>query len=169
MIKCPQCANSLPDSYVRCQFCGADVSKVAKVGGAADITARKTYNWGPARWVVVAYNFIAVYYIATGAFSLLMGSGVLTGGKPNPFALLGGAFSALVGCALAFRWEVFRSVIYFFLALSVAGGLLQLLMFSAMTAFGAIVYLQICLTSISVIASGLMFYCYGQMTEDLYG
>lgn len=169
MKKCPSCSNSLPDSFVRCQFCGADVTGAARIQGATDIPQRQTYQWGPAKWLVVAYYVISAYYILTGGFGILMGSGVLTGSKSNMLGIGSGVFTALVGCALVFKWDALRSVIVFFLSAQIACGLLSMLMFSPLLKLGPAMMVLMIMYGFNVCLSAFMFYLFHAVNEDTYG
>ena len=169
MIKCTSCNNSLPDGFVRCQFCGADVTNAVRVKGASDIPQRQSYSWGPARWLVVSYYVISAYYLLSGGFAILGGSGLLTGGKSNMLGIGSGVFTVLVGCGLIFKWDLLRSVIVFFLCAQIALGLLSMLMLSAALALGPAIMLMMVLNGINVCVSGFMFYLYHAINEDTYG
>ncbi len=166
VIKCPSCNNSLPDTFVRCQFCGADVSRAARVQGAADIPNRPSYSWGPPTWLVVTYYIISGYYILSGGFGILASSGVLTGGKANMLGVGSGVFTALVGTALVFKWDVLRSVIVFFLSAQIACGLLSMMMLSPMLKLGAAALVMMILYGLNVALSAFMFYLYHAVNED---
>ncbi|MDR3691806.1 MAG: hypothetical protein P4L46_20670 [Fimbriimonas sp.] len=169
MKKCPSCNNSLPDSSVRCQFCGTDVAGAPRVQGVTDIPQRQSYSWGPAKWLVVAYYVISGYYILSGGFGILASSGLLTGGKPNMLGIGSGVFTALVGCGLVFKWDLLRSVIVFFLCAQIACGLLSMLMFSAMLALGPAITVMMILYGLNVAVSAFMFYLFHAINEDTYG
>jgi hypothetical protein len=159
----------LPDGFVRCQFCGADVTGASRVQGASDIRQRPTYSWGPPKWLVVTYYVISAYYILSGGFGILGSSGLLTGAKSNMLGIGSGVFTLVVGCGLIFRWDVLRSVIVFFLSAQIACGLLSMLMFSPMLRLGPAITVMMILFGLNVALSAFMFYLYHAINEDTYG
>jgi len=167
MIKCPSCNNSLPDGFVRCQFCGEDVTRAARVQGVTDIPQRQSYNWGPAKWLVVAYYLISGYYILSGGFGIFASSGLLTGGKANMLGVGSGVFTALVGCGLLFKWDALRSVIVFFLCAQIACGLLSMMTFSAMLSLGPAIMVMMVLYGLNVALSAFMFYLYHAINDGI--
>lgn len=124
-IKCPGCGNSLPANAARCQFCGADTSKVQRPApppGKPKIKAFET-----PKWVWFAYYAVAVWWILGGTLDVLDGFYVF--GKPEEIAeaerLLGqalgpsyvtivaGAITALFGVGLVVRVEIIRGIVNF--------------------------------------------------------
>jgi len=133
MITCTGCHNTLPDWAQKCQFCGANVTKVARPVAAP---SRGSVPLQPtAKWVWVVYFIIAIYWLVSG----LTGIGTTIKDATTPRELLGmtytpgfglfqmlsiawSTFTAVVGAGLALRVEAARGVVNFFSFLKIFFG-----------------------------------------------
>src|SRR5213083_132352 len=109
MIQCPNCKNSLPDTFTRCQFCGADVAKVPRPVMPPK-ASRPLYE--PPKWVWIAYYGIAAYWVIGGGMDVFRGVKALSGA--GFFAYIGIAFgvaTALVGLGLILHAEIVRGLV----------------------------------------------------------
>ena len=92
MIQCPGCGRTLPNGAVRCQFCGADLSNVARPRAAAP--ARKVK--GPPTYIMTLYHVGAGWWILQGGRTVAVSLGIL----PEMMSALGGAFAGFVIVAI---------------------------------------------------------------------
>lgn len=124
MIQCPQCRNSLPDTFTKCQFCGADVTKVPRP--VQPKVQRSSYG-EPAKWVFLAYYGIAGYWLIGGAMDIFRGVKSLE--ESGGFAYIGivfGAITALVAIGLMARIELVRGIVNILSFLRILSGALGL-------------------------------------------
>jgi hypothetical protein len=124
MIQCPNCKNTLPDTFTQCQFCGADVTKVVRPAPTKK-ASRPLYE--PPKWVWIAYFGIAGYWLIGGIMDVVRGLTSLSGA--GAFAYIGiafGAFTALVGIGLMARVELVRGIVNVICFLRIIFGLLGL-------------------------------------------
>lgn len=123
MIQCPQCRNTLPDTFVKCQFCGADVTKVPR---PVQPKAKKVGYEIP-KWVWLAYFGVAGYWLIGGIMDIVRGLQSLE--KAGGFAYFGivfGAITALVAIGLMARVELVRGIVNILCFLRILNGALTL-------------------------------------------
>ena len=106
MITCPKCQSPLPDWATSCQFCGADVGKVARPGAVP--TQKRASVGGPARWVWVTYYLIAGYWVVSGGLEILKTCTDRSG--PNWVVIVFAGVSALLGVGLICQVEEARGI-----------------------------------------------------------
>jgi hypothetical protein len=113
--------------------------------------------------VIFAYYAIAIYWIISGTWTILSGSGILTHKDPTIISIIVGAVNVLVGFGLVFKVEVMRSIVNFFCFLNIAVGLLGLWEAVLLMPFFHLLGIVLILTQMLQIAtSGLMIYLIGE-------
>jgi hypothetical protein len=168
MIKCPSCQASLPAWATVCQFCKADVSKVARPAGAP---AKKTGR-PVASWIWGAYYSLAAFYVLSGIYDIAM---TFVRSKEkfmgeeiglSFFSYIGiaiGAITALVGLGLIFRVELARGVVNFLCGLQIIFGLFGLAGAVLGTLFsGALGFVLVIMQVVQIAAAGFMIYVIGE-------
>ncbi len=142
MITCTGCHNTLPDWAQKCQFCGADVTKVARpvvVGNKPKAAAPS------ATWIMPVYYALCAYWIISGIGHaaetyhvaitpvkvefLGMKETMEAPGFASFSAILGfliSGFRIIVGTGLAARLEFARGIANFLAGLSILFGILGL-------------------------------------------
>lgn len=77
-VKCPQCRQSLPGAAMRCHFCGADLSRMARPAAAvAQVQARKAAKSTAPDWREVAFYILAGLWILNAGLEIAQGSGLI--------------------------------------------------------------------------------------------
>ena len=161
MIQCPGCSNTLQDHAVRCQFCGADVSKVPRPPAAKK--AVSTYG-APAKWIWPTYYTVSGYWALSGAFDVVRALGLLSGAKEvDSFMVVIGAVLMLIGVGLILRVELIRGIINVVCWLKIAVGIVgAILSLGIMALFGAIGILFLVLNLLDIATGGFMIYLVGE-------
>jgi hypothetical protein len=124
MIQCPNCKNTLPNGFTRCQFCGTDVSNVPRPPDAEKVVRT---SFQVANWVWIAYFGIAGYWLLGGAIDVFRGIQALP--KAGDIAYVGIAFggaTALVAIGLIMRAELVRGLVNILSFLRILDGALGL-------------------------------------------
>lgn len=141
MITCTGCHNTLPDWAQKCQFCGADVTKVSRPAAAPNQKSQPLMK--AASWIWPAYYVLACYWIVSGlggAFdtyhTAVTPVTVKLFGQTDTYtpgfgfwAILGfviSGFTLLVGLGLLARVELARGVANFLAAVKILRGILGL-------------------------------------------
>ncbi|GIV01239.1 MAG: hypothetical protein KatS3mg015_0069 [Fimbriimonadales bacterium] len=123
MIQCPQCGNFVPPTFVRCQFCGRDLSNIARAvrGASSGTTAKEVF-----------YYILAGLWVLFGLLGVVLGSLAYAGafGEEAATEEMGLDFAVavvqlLIGAGLLFQadWAIAiaRVLCYITLALGVLG------------------------------------------------
>ena len=71
IIKCPGCGQSLPATYIKCQFCGADVSGVPRPAQTPDAPNLRS-QIKDATWPWPAYRCLVVFWMLSALGGLVM-------------------------------------------------------------------------------------------------
>lgn len=182
MIVCSSCHQSLPDWAQKCQFCGADVSKVARPVG---VDTRQTTSYsGTASWIWPAYYVLCLYWILSALGNAF--NAYHTAVTPVTIKLFGqsmteapgfsfwtyidfaiAAFGLLVGIGLAARVELARGIANFFACLKILRGVLGIataLMSSLFIGFwGLLISL---LSLLDVVAGAMTIYLIGETEKS---
>lgn len=118
MIQCPSCKNTLPDWAQKCQFCGADVTKVPRPKAAPQQKAYRTAGSGYANKNLIwgLYYFFAVWWIIDGGLTLATAKG-------SVLEIVIGSIQALVGVGLLLRIDFLRGVFNVLAFLGLLGAL----------------------------------------------
>ena len=179
MIACSGCHNTLPDWAQKCQFCGADVTKVSRPAPVG----KKPQTYAPSpTWIWPVYYALCAYWIVSG-----LGHGAETyhtaitpvkveflGIKqtmeaPGFFAfwsIVGfalAAFRVVVGIGLAARIELARGIANFLSALSILFGLLGLVSsFTSAIFLGPWAILGIVINTVDIIVGAMTIYLIGE-------
>lgn len=125
MIQCPNCGNSLPDTFAKCQFCGADVTKVPRPIAQPKQAASPYFQ--TAKWVWVAYYGIGGYWLLGGGMDIFRSLRSMSeAGFFAYFGLALGAFSVLVAIGLIARIELVRGIVNILSWLRIVSGALAL-------------------------------------------
>lgn len=170
MINCPGCGQKLPDTFVRCQFCGADVAKVPRP--VQPVQQKRYYE--PPKWVLIAYYGIAIYWLIGGGKDLYRGLGFMSDPN-NPLGFLGmfsvivGGVTCIIAIGLLLKLEWVRAIVNFFNFLKIAFGLMSLWgLVTASLAVGPIALLWIGMTVLDIATAVLMIYLIGE-TDRIAG
>ena len=164
MIQCPSCKNSLPDTFTRCQFCGADVTKVPR----PVVTKVVKPSYQPDKWVWVAYFGIAGYWLIGGAMDIFRGIQSLNSAGFFSYIGIGfGALTAVVAIGLMARVELARGIVnvlcflrIIFGAIGLWGALLGSLV------VGPIALLFAIFSAFDILSGGLMIYLLGETEKS---
>src|SRR4051794_21836396 len=83
-IQCPNCKQSLPPGAMRCQFCGMDLSQMARPAHAvaanrAHAQARSTAP----HWTEIAFQVLAGMWVLNAAFEVVQGLGLIPAFMPS--------------------------------------------------------------------------------------
>jgi hypothetical protein len=173
MITCTGCHNTLPDWAQKCQFCGADVTKVARPVA----TPRGPVALKPAAgWVWVVYFIVAAYWLISG----LTGIGTTVKDATTPRELLHmtytpgfglfqilsiawSTFTAAVGAGLALRIEAARGVVNFFSFIKIFVGVCGVaLAFLGTMLAGPLGLLFVAIFTLDIIIGALTIYTIGE-------
>lgn len=179
MIACSGCRATLPDWAQKCQFCGADVTKVARPKPDYPRDNSKPLV-APAGWIFPAYYALCAYWIISGLAGIanayhvavtpvtMKFMGVTTTETPGfGFGFILGAaigtFSLLVGIGLLARVEIARGIANFLAGLNIIFGLLGLAGSLIGAAFAGPWGLLLSLKCVlDIVTSGLMIYLIGE-------
>ena len=182
MIACTSCHNTLPDWAQKCQFCGADVTKVARPAGdrpksSAPLTKAASWIW-PVYYALCAYWVISglsgifeTYHVAVTPVTTKF-LGITTTETPGFgfWSIIGfgiGAFSLLVGIGLALRVEIARGVANFLAALNILFGLAGLAGSLAGTAFvGGLGFILALKHTLDIIVGAMTIYLIGETEKN---
>jgi hypothetical protein len=163
MIQCPRCNATLPDANVVCQFCGADVSKVAR---PVPVTRDRGPLTPTPQWVMGAYYAISVYYIVEALYEIGIGC-VALNGKGGSFAggfsIAMGVLTLIIGLGLLFKIEIVRGIVNFFCGLQILFGLFGLAgAVMGTMLFGALGFLNVVMQMLQIATAGFMIYLIGE-------
>lgn len=178
MITCSGCHNTLPDWAQRCQFCGADVTKVARPVAAGPAKPRP---YAPsATWIWPVYYALCAYWILGGighgfqvyhdavtpiTIRLFGVSETVTPGF-GFWQIVGLAlalFQLLVGLGLAARVELARGVANFLAAFSILFGLAGLAgSFLGAMVLGPWAIFRIVMNTVDIIVGAMTIYLIGE-------
>lgn len=157
MIKCPGCGNTLPDSFVRCQFCGADTTSVPRPAPVQKSRAKQAE--GAPAWVTPAYYAVCGYYILSGLVS------VITGLKSPGVMILGG-INICFGIGLAAKIDFIRGIANIICWIQIVLGALGIMGALALSALiGPLAFVLVGLDVIQIGAAGFMIYLIGETDE----
>lgn len=161
MFQCPNCSNTLSDNIVRCQFCGADVSKVLRPPTPTKVS--RPYP-GPAKWIWPTYYIVSAYWILSGAFDAVRALGVFGASKEvDGFMLVIGSLNVAIGLGLVFRVELIRGFINVICWLQIAVSVLGAITSLFLVAFvGPIAFLFVFLHLLDIATAGLLIYLVGE-------
>lgn len=168
MIQCPGCGQSLPDTFSRCQFCGADVARVPR-----PVQAKvQTHYYQPANWVWIAYYGIACWWLIGGAKDVY--GGLKTMGRDDLlfpgigiFGVIVGGVTVCIALGIILRLEFVRAIVNFWNFVKILMGLLSL--YGSVTAslfVGPIALLWIFLTILDLASAVMMIYLIGETDKS---
>lgn len=182
MIACSGCHATLPDWAQKCQFCGADVTKIARP--VADLPRKSAPLVKAAGWIWPAYYALAFYWVVSGiggAFDTyrtavtpvtikFMGTSMTNRPGFGFWSILGfaiAAFTLLVGIGLAARVEIARGVANFLAAVKILFGILGVVGALAGTLLiGPLGLLLALLKTLDVIAGAMTIYLIGETEKN---
>ncbi len=173
MIQCPQCKNTLPDFVQACQFCGADVSKLAKASGGSG--EPKTGSGVDRKWVLIAYYVVGSLWLLDAGFGIVSSIRGLTSGEGDSikiFAIAGILVSA-VHLFAAIGWlariRLVRTIIRWILGLNLIFSLLDLIpAVISILAIGVFGLLSTLLVMLQIAVYAGMFWLMGETESDLW-
>lgn len=156
MRQCPHCHAAVPDRVVRCPACGGVLPPPVRL--STDAQRRPPLSApGTPKWVPVAYNIIAGYWILSGGFSLVSAL-AHGGGKTGSYvAAAFGLFTVLIGLGLLLRIEIVRGIVNVLCALQIIGGAIGVL-----GAFLRGAPLELVLSFVQIGTAGFMIYLIGE-------
>ncbi|MFZ4506656.1 MAG: hypothetical protein ACOYON_03045 [Fimbriimonas sp.] len=121
MIECPSCKQQLPEWAQTCQFCKADVSKIARPKSSPKMGAS-----GVPQSIWIAYYGIASYFVLTGliriVITLVQAKGDL--GSYGAVGLISAGISIIIGAGLIAKINFIRGIVNFCSALNALGAAL---------------------------------------------
>ena len=171
----PPCQASLPDWAKSCQFCGTDVTKLARPDRTVE---KKRYaEFETPQWIWVCYYLIAAWWILGGLYSLAESFYVfgkplellklekdvgITAG-PNIFGALYGGITALFGLGLVLKLEIIRGIVNVIAGIKLAFGLLGLAgSLLGMMFAGALGLIFVLTNIVDVITAGMLIWLIGE-------
>lgn len=105
MIQCPQCGNTVPATFVRCQFCGCDLRNVPRPGSRGSGTGTSAKE--------VIYYVLAGLWVLLGLAEVVLGSialaaGLAEEGESPGVTVAFGVLRLLLGAGLLFQadWAI---------------------------------------------------------------
>lgn len=183
MITCSGCHQTLPDWAQKCQFCGADVTKVAR---PVAVTAKSRPLTPTASWIWPVYYSLCAYWVISG-----MGHAAdtyHTAITPVKMEFMGiketmeapgfGSFAAIlgfgvsifrivVGIGLAARLEFARGIANFLAGLSILFGVLGLAGSLIGTMFAGPWGLVLALmNTLDIVVGGMTIYLIGETEKN---
>jgi len=174
MIQCPKCQQSLPDWSQVCQFCQTDLKGVARPKTGDPANNRPVANFGqPAKWIWPTYYAISIYWIISGAKTLI--SAIVTSmyAQQNVFGesvksldvvgMIVGTLTILTGIGLIAKVEFVRGVVNVLCFLQILGnlcGLASLIMIGSI--LGPWVLVGIIFQVLNIATAALMIYVIGE-------
>jgi len=175
MIQCPKCQQSLPDWSQICQFCQTDLKSVPRPKGSDPNYARAQANFGqPAKWIWPAYYIISIYWVISGARTLIGAIMMSMATQHNIFGeavqrldivgMVVGALTLLTGLGLAAKIEFFRGVVNVLCFLQILGnicGLASMIMIGSLI-LGPYVIIGIVFQVLNIATAALMIYVIGE-------
>lgn len=184
MIACSSCRQSLPDWAQKCQFCGADVSKVARPIAAAPrnrgpLVAQPSWIW-PVYYALCAYWIVSglghaadTHHVAVTPVKLEMFGVKETMAAPGLTsfgAILGfsiALFRIVVGIGLAARLEFARGIANFLAGLSILFGVLGLAGSLLGTLFaGPWGLVRALLNTVDIVSGAMTIYLIGETEKN---
>lgn len=173
MISCPSCQSTLPDWAQKCQFCGADVARVARPVQAPK--QKQAYGYAAPRWVWAVYYLIAAYWALGGLYDVFKGAAGLAhppksdhlfGMDPSldfTIMVIAGIVYLVIGLGLVFRVEFIRGIVSFFSWLKIIFGAFSLLgAFPLLALFPLVGIIAVTLAILDIVSAGLMIYLIGE-------
>lgn len=174
-LKCPKCQASLPDWSKSCQFCGADVSKLARPVRTDEKKHYKEFD--TPQWIWICYYIIAGWWVLGGRYDV--GNSFYIFGKPlellklekefhttagpSIVGVISGTITALFGLGLMLRIEIIRGIVNFVAGLKLAFGLLGLAGSLIGTGlFGAMALIGVLFNLFDIITSGMLLWLIGE-------
>lgn len=157
MVKCPGCGAILPDGAVTCQFCGKTVGGPPPIRLGRPASSRTpAVSPGAPRWAGTAYNLIAVYWILSGAYSVLTAL-LLADKGAGVVAAAFGLFPVAVGLGLILRIEFVRGIVNVLCGLQILFGIVGVL-----GSFFAGHPLGVLMSFFQIATAGFMIYLIGE-------
>ncbi len=181
VISCSACHNTLPDWAQRCQFCGADVTKVARP--AAVSTKPRPYA-PSATWIWPVYYALCAYWVISGlghaaeayhtavtpvTIKMFGASETITPGFGfgQILGLVFAAFQLFVGVGLAARVEIARGIANFLAALGILFGLAGLAgSFMGALVFGPWAIFGIVRNTLDIVVGAMTIYLIGETEKS---
>lgn len=184
MISCSGCQQTLPDWAQKCQFCGTDVTKVARPASAPKRSNAPLA--APAGWIYPVYYALCAYWIISGLGHAAqsyhtavtpvklemfgMKETVEAPGLASFGFMLGiaiAAFRVVVGAGLAARLEFARGIANFLAGLSILFGLLGLAgSFIGALVLGPWAILGIVMNTVDIVVGGMTIYLIGETEKN---
>jgi hypothetical protein len=121
MINCTKCSASLPDWAKTCQFCGTDVSSVARPAPVQ----KQSRGRQPEQWVMGAYFGLAALYMIDGLYHVILALADLKHFSSDVSLLIGlifGVATFVIGLGLILRIEFIRGIVNFFCGIQILLG-----------------------------------------------
>jgi len=127
-IQCPQCNQSLPPGAMRCQFCGADLSQIARPAHAvAHLRAQAKARSTAPHWKEIAFHILAGLWVLSALFELLQGSHVVPALSPTmgfgQYLLVVGAIDLILGIGMWTQNDLAMTIIKWRCILGLLNGL----------------------------------------------
>ena len=183
MIACSGCHATLPDWAQKCQFCGTDVTKVARpvvaVKKPQPLTPSASWIW-PVYYALCAYWIVSglghaaeTYHVAItpvrmeilGIKETIEAPGFASFGAILGFAVA--IFRVVVGAGLAARAEFARGIANFLAGLSILFGLLGLATSFASALFtGPWGFLGVLLNTVDIVVGAMTIYLIGETEKN---
>jgi len=171
MIKCPKCNQTLMDSAVTCQFCGADTKSVPRPITQKKEVRQRGFQTAP--WIWPAYYACAGWYIFTGLVELISAVVAMNSTNDSAFGkslsgffaigLIIGAINVIVGFGLILKVEFIRGITKIFCFLQLGGALMSIGgIVMASGVMGPAAYLYLGQHIVDLVSAGLMIYLLGE-------
>lgn len=161
MRRCKNCGAALAPHAVQCDLCGARAAGPPPVR-LEEGPHRRSEGASPGiapgapRWVGVAYNLIAAYWLVTGGIRVVAAAS----GGPGAGGVVAGAFgllAALIGLGLLLRVEFVRGIVNVLCGLQILFGALGVL-----DSFLGGDPLGLILSFVQIATAGFMIYLIGE-------
>lgn len=158
MIRCSGCNAVLPDTAVRCQFCGCVLKAPPTVRLDSRPPAKRSFLApGAPPWAGTAYNLISLYWILSGGYQFVSALLISSDKGPDYVGAVAGLLPIVVGLGLLLRLNIIRGIVNFLCALQILGGILGVIV-----SFFAGDPVQLIMALVQIGTSGFMIYLIGE-------
>lgn len=170
-ITCPGCKQILMGGVQKCQFCGADVSKIAVPKVSAPQRAKIAAFETP-KWVWVCYYLLAGWWTLSALVSMVLSISRYSNtdlAAMLPFVLFFDVLGLILGVGLFLKIKLIRKAMNWIAGFKILGGIRSLLYGGLYTAVSPQLGMFITISGIlNILLGGFTIYLLAETSDNLW-